>query len=124
MKIKIKMKVKNCQRRSASFNKLCLQVFCTLVYGLLTLCVLKSFYHHQLHADAYIATARNATNYFQPFDIQYLNSSKKVLSRSRNSRFLFDAFFGIDTPPLDAVDLDDDDDDEEDIPKPCKCGTY
>lgn len=121
----MKLKVKKCQRRNASLNKSNLQIFCCLAYALLAICLLESFYQHS-YVDAYIPSARNATNLFESFDIQYLNdSSKDVLSHNRSGRFLFDAFFGIDTPPLDASDLDDDDDDdEEDIPKPCKCGRY
>lgn len=121
-KYKMKMKVKKCQRRNEPFSKSYLQIFCCLAYVLLTICLLESF-NRQSNVDAFIANTRNATNFFEPFNIQYANSSKKVLSRNRNSRFLFDALFGIDTPPLDAADLVEDDDDEEDIPKPCKCGS-
>lgn len=123
--MKLKMKVKKCQRRNASFNKSYLQIVCCLIYALLTIYLLESFYHHS-YVNAFIPSARNATNLYEPFNIHYLNeSSKDVLSSNRSSRFLFDAFFGIDTPPLDASDLeDDDDDDEDDIPKPCKCGRY
>lgn len=124
----MKMKSKKCQRRNTPFNRSYSDIFVCSAYVLFTICVLESL-NHQSHVDAYITNARNATNLYEPFDIQYLNSSsshsKKVLSRDRNGRFLFDMVFGIDTPPLDAADLvEDDDDDEEDLPKPCKCGRY
>lgn len=41
--------------------------------------------------------------------------------RERDGRFLFDAFFGIDTPPIEADELEEEDE-EEVAAKPCKCG--
>lgn len=63
------------------------------------------------------------TNQFQHFNTNHLNISRKSVFENRRGRFLFDAFFGIDTPPLEADDFEDDDD-EEDTPKPCKCGKH
>lgn len=127
----MKMKVKKSQRptiattatsSSSLLNKsMCSQLCFCVAYILLAICLLESF-----HVDAYInGAAINMTNSFQHFNIHRgaaMNVSRRSGSSDRIGRFLFDSFFGIDTPPLDATDFDDDDD-EEDVPvKPCKCG--
>lgn len=121
----MKMKVKKSQRLTTitallnkSYSQLC---FC-IAYVLLMICLLESF-----HVDAYINGATtNVTNSFQHFNVQYQygrgNVSRKSGSSDRVGRFLFDAFFGIDTPPLDATDFDDDDEEDDEPATPCKCG--
>lgn len=118
------MKVKKSQRlTTTSLNKSYSQLCFCIAYVLLTICLLES-----IHVDAYIngttaKTTTNVTNSFQYFNIHHRgNVSKKIESSNRIGRFLFDAFFGIDTPPLDATDFDDDDDEDDEPPKPCKCG--
>lgn len=124
---KMKMKVKKSHRptiatasSSLLSKSMCSQLCFCIAYILLAICLLESF-----HVDAYInGAATNVTNSFQHINIRRtaMNVSRKSGSPDRIGRFLFDSFFGIDTPPLDATDFDDDDD-EDDVPaKPCKCG--
>lgn len=94
------------------------------MYALLAICLIQLF-HIRIYVDAYISsTANNVTNHFPHFNPDHQNISRKSVLENRRGRFLFDAFFGIDTPPLDADDFEDDDDEEEDAPKPCNCGKY
>lgn len=115
----MKLKVKKCQRLTATFNTTCSQLCFCIAYVLLTICLLESF-----QVDAYINGATtNVTNRFQHFSVHHRgNVSRKSGSSHRIGRFLFDAFFGIETPPLDPSDFEDDDDDDDEPAKPCKCG--
>lgn len=115
----MKMKVRQTHRLVKSLNQSYSQLCSCLSYALLAICLFQ-IAHVRLHADAYIAATSNVTHHLQ--HVHQVNDSGRNLSDYRNGRFLFDAFFGIDTPPIDATDFDDEEDDEEDIPKPCKCG--
>lgn len=121
-KTRMKMKVRKSQRLTASLNESYTQLCCCIAYVLLTICLLESF-----QVDAYINGATvNMTNSFRHFDIfeqqHRVNVSRTSGFSNRNGRFLFDAFFGIDTPPIDASDFEEDDDDDPEPAKPCKCG--
>lgn len=96
----------------ASLNTTYLQLCFCIVYTLLTMFLLETI-DLRLNVNAYMSNSPN------PFNS--LNESRENVSTQRNGRFLFDAFFGIDTPPLDASDFDDDEEDDEPV-KPCKCG--
>lgn len=116
----MKMKEKKSQRFTASINeysKLCSHITYVL---LLSICLIES----SLHVDAYISGAtHNVTDNFQHFNMHTFNVSRRFGASDRIGRFLFDSFFGIETPPLDASDFDDVEDDDDDEPsKPCKCG--
>lgn len=111
------MKVKKSQRFLATFNGSLSHLCSCLVYTLFAICLIETLLYHQMHANAYISrTNNNRTN-----SIQHFNASRKSSLAKRNGRFLFDAFFGIETPPLEPDEFDDEE--EEDEPaEPCKCG--
>lgn len=121
--MKMKMKVKKNQRLIATFNRSFLHLCCCITYALIAIGMFESF-RHDVYVDAYINNANNVTNSFQYLNTHSVNSSRRSMFGKRNARFLFDAFFGIDTPAIEAADFDDVDDSEEDIPKPCNCGKY
>lgn len=120
---RMKMKVKKSQRLIASFNRSYSQLCYCITYALFVICIFELF-RYQVHVDAYISSANNVTNSFQYLNTHPINGSRRSILQKRNGRFLFDAFFGIDTPPIEAADFEDDDDDEEELPKPCNCGKY
>lgn len=124
----MKMKVKQNQRLIATFNTSYSHLYYCVTYALLAICLFESF-RHRVYVDAYINRANNVTNSFQhvnTYNSANANSSRQSVFGKRDGRFLFDAFFGIDTPPIDATDFDDieDDEEEEEAPKPCNCGKY
>lgn len=123
----MKMRVKQNQRLIATFNTSYSHFYYCVTYALLAICLFELFCH-QVYVDAYIDRANNVTNSFQyvnTLNSVNANSSQQSVFGKRAARFLFDAFFGIDTPPIDASDFDSiEDDDEEDAPKPCNCGKY
>lgn len=120
-KMKTKVK-KTMSHQSIQWNKnnfnLCFSVnyiFCMIyLLGIINMSV-----------DAYVSDAIKLTpSNIREFSSQHLNKSKLSMGRNRSGRFLFDAFFDINTPQFDAVDDDDFDDDDDDLEetKPCKCG--
>lgn len=116
----MKMKVKKSQRPL----KNAYSQFCSCIaYLLLTICLLELI-HLRVHVNGYIKDAINVTNSFQHLNTHSFNGSRESHFAKRNGRFLFDALFGLDTPPLDASDFADEEDEEEEAPKPCKCGKY
>lgn len=118
------MKVKKSQRTVAlfdpSYSHLCYCIICVFF----TIC-LTDFGWHRMYADAHVYRANNLTNSFQqyrPHMHAIANASlQNEWFRERDGRFLFDAFFGIDTPPIEADELEEEDE-EEVAAKPCKCG--
>lgn len=107
----------------ASLKQSYSQFCCCIVYLLVTVCLLESI-HLRMHASAYINGAINVTNSFQHLNTQHFNGSRKSLLSNRNGRFLFDALFGFETPPLNAASFADEEDEEDEPPKPCKCGKF
>lgn len=119
------LKVKKSQRTVALFDQSYSHLCYFLVYVLFTICLIECGLH-RMYVDAYISHANhNLTNSFQQYrpHVHDINAShQNQWHHNRNGRFLFDAFFGIDTPQIEADDFADDDDDEVEAPKPCKCG--
>lgn len=121
------MKVKKSPQQTVTLLDLSYSHLCyCIIYVVFTICLIDSGWH-RIHVDAYIDRATNRTNSVQQYRPQYRVHAMNVSDqnewplRTRDSRFLFDAFFGIDTPPIGADEFEEDDDDEEDAPKPCKC---
>lgn len=118
------MKVKKSQRTVAVFDLSYSHLCYCIIYVFFTVCLI-DFGWHRMHADAYVHRANNLTNSFQQYrpHIHAMNASRQTeWLRKRNGRFLFDAFFGIDTPPIEADEFEEDDEEEELAAKPCKCG--
>lgn len=116
------MKVRRIQRVFLLLNKTFIQLRYSGIYILLMVCLLEVVHIQNIHVDAYID---GATMNLQRISLQHLNSSSKIrklpMPSNRTGKFLFDAFFNIDTPQLE-VDEDDFDDDDDDDAKPCNCG--
>lgn len=119
------MKVKKSQRTVALFDQSYSHLCYCIIYVLFTICLIECGWH-RMFVDAYVSRANtNLTNSFQQYrpHIDAMNASlQNEWFRKRNGRFLFDAFFGIDTPQIEADDFAEDDDEEEEAPKPCNCG--
>lgn len=120
------MKVKKSQRTVAlvdqSYLHLCNNN--SLIYIFFTICLINIGWH-RMYVDAYVHRANNLTNSFQQYrpHIHAMNASlQNEWLHKRNGRFLFDAFFGIDTPQIEADDFEEDEEEEQVAAKPCKCG--
>lgn len=117
------MKVKKSQRTVASFDQSYAHLCYCIVYALLMICLI-DFGWHRMYANAYVHRADNLTNSFRQYrpHVRAINASlQDEWFHKRDGRFLFDAFFGIDTPPIEADDLEDEDE-EETVQNTCKCG--
>lgn len=121
----MKMKVKKNQQQTVTLFDQSLSHLCyCIIYVVFTICLIDCGWH-RMHVDAFIKGASNLTNSFQQHRlhrVHAMNASHQndLLFRTRDGRFLFDAFFGIDTPPIGADEFEEEDDDDE-APKPCKC---
>lgn len=124
------MKVKKSQQMVTVFKhqSYLLHLSYCIIHVVFTICLV-NFGWHRMHVDAYIDRPNNLTNHFQQYrpyrNVHAMNAShpNEWSFRTRDGRFLFDAFFGIDTPPIGADEFEDDDDEEE-APKPCRCGKF
>lgn len=118
------MKLKKSQRTVALFDQSYSHLYYCIIYVFFAICLI-DFGWHRVYADVYVHHANNLTNSFQQYrpHVHAMNASlQNEWFRKRNGRFLFDAFFGIDTPQIEADEFEEDDDEGELAAKPCKCG--
>lgn len=117
------MKVRKIQRLSLSssiLSKTCVQLCYSVINILLMICLMKVFHIQSIHVTAYINATDTVNQFNQMISTEHYNSYFERKVNNRSGKFLFDSFFDINQPAVDAVDFEDDDDEEE--TKPCKCG--